>query len=179
MAAYEAKDWAFFERKVVAQACAEGVLKPSLAQFPDPGSLAPDFRLPLLDGSGLVSLREMRGRYVIVDFWATWCSPCMRELPVFEEWARESEDLVLLAVVFQDEPERALDWARQNLGEAAFVLEDPEGSVASSYGVSMETGIPKTFLLNPHGEVVPACDSCRYRANRPHFAEILGRQLGW
>jgi thiol-disulfide isomerase/thioredoxin len=179
MAAYESGDWQILEPHVVAHACSEGVLDPIPAEFPDPGTVAPGFTLNRLNGSGQVSLQALRGKYVIVDFWATWCSPCIRDLPVFEEWARQSDDLELLAVVFQDSPKRALRWVQENLGEGATVLEDPDGSVASSYGVSMDTGIPKTFLLDPNGEVIPACDSCGYRANRPHFAEILGRVLGW
>ena len=179
MAAYESKDWQVLEARVVAQVCSEGVLDPIPAEFPDPGTSAPGFTLNRLDGSGQVSLQALRGKYVIVDFWATWCPPCIRELPVFDEWARQSESLEVLAVVFQDSRERALSWVQENLRGGAIALEDPDGSAASSYGVSMDTGIPETFLLDPNGEVVPACDSCNYRAPRPRLAEILERVLGW
>jgi len=69
------------------------------------GQLAPKFELPDLQGN-MVSLEELRGKVVMLDFWATWCGPCRRSMPMLEELQDEfPEDLVLLAINLVESPD--------------------------------------------------------------------------
>ncbi len=112
---------------------------------------APDFSLPGLDGRS-VRLAELRGRVVVLNFWATWCEPCREELPGMQALADHLADrgLVVLAVNYE---ERA-DAVRSYAGEAALtvpVLLDHDGAVARRYGV---TGLPASFFVDRRGALV-------------------------
>ncbi len=115
------------------------------------GDRAPDFRLASLDG-GQVTLGDYRGRYVLVNFWATWCPPCRAELPDLAGFYHEYADqgFVLLGV---NEGESAAT-AGGYLSSAGLdfpVLLDLNGSVMARYGV---TGMPSSFLVDPDGQVL-------------------------
>ncbi len=112
---------------------------------------APDFTLTTFDGEA-VSLRALRGKPVVVNFWASWCPPCRDEAPVIEgAWrAYKSRGVVFLGVNMQDRREDALGYVRE------FDITypngpDPTGEVTIDYGVS---GIPVTFFISRDGQVV-------------------------
>ena len=73
------------------------------AAQPAVGRLAPDFTLPTLDG-GEFRLIDQRGTPVVLNFWATWCGPCQRELPAIQRAAEHYDGVVLFAAVDQAEP---------------------------------------------------------------------------
>jgi cytochrome c biogenesis protein CcmG/thiol:disulfide interchange protein DsbE len=115
------------------------------------GAPAPDFTLSLFDGREL-SLADLRGSVVVVNFWASWCVPCRDEAPVLERVWREHEDqgVVFVGVNFRDVPAKAM----------AFIEEfditypnglDPYNRVSRAYGI---TGVPETFLIARDGHVV-------------------------
>lgn len=116
------------------------------------GSVAPSFRLPALAG-GEVDLASYRGKLVVLNFWATWCPPCVQEMPSLERLHRTlgREGLVVLTVS-ADEDEAEL---RRFVSEHALtlpVLRDPGGRVAaSSYHT---TGYPETFTLDGTGVIL-------------------------
>ena len=62
------------------------------------GDTPPQFTLETLDGEPL-SLEDVKGKKVIVNFWATWCEPCREEMPVFEEYNTQNEDVVVVAEI--------------------------------------------------------------------------------
>jgi cytochrome c biogenesis protein CcmG/thiol:disulfide interchange protein DsbE len=114
------------------------------------GSPAPDFSLADLDGTP-IHLSELRGRPVVVNFWASWCGPCVEEFPLLREAAvRHADDgLVVIGVVFDDRSELARDFMRRN-GATWQAAMDPGGRVAAAYGI---LGPPETFFIDRDGRI--------------------------
>jgi peroxiredoxin len=112
--------------------------------------MAPDFQLQNLDGQ-TVSLSSLRGRPVMLNFWATWCGPCQMEMPymqeVFEDSDWDEQGLVLLAVNVGDSPSEIRSFMEDN-GLSFTVLMDTDKSVALDYNVR---GIPSTFFIDKNG----------------------------
>jgi peroxiredoxin len=120
-----------------------------------PGQLAPDFALTTLDG-GNVSLSKFKGRVVVLDFWATWCSPCQQSLPHLQAQAANTDlarrGLVVLAVNEQE----SSSTIRAFMSEKHFtftVARDTDGSTARDY--SVET-MPERVIIGRDGRVQAA-----------------------
>lgn len=178
MEAYERRAWHFLERKAVGHACSNGVLPPIERGFPAPGTLAPAFQLRTLDGSRTVALDDQAGKRVIVEFWATWCVPCVRSLQEFNGWAGQSPDgLVVLAINYGEDPDSALLWLERRGFNRVVGLADPDTAVANAYLVRGRIGM--NYLLDGQGRVEPACDTCRTRAREYDYGEILAKEMGW
>jgi cytochrome c biogenesis protein CcmG, thiol:disulfide interchange protein DsbE len=114
------------------------------------GAAAPDFEVVDLDGNP-ISLAELRGRPVIVNFWASWCVPCIEEFPLLREaHQRHADDgLVVVGIVYQDRSAAAREFMdRQGAGWAAAA--DPDGRVADAYDI---LGPPETFLIGRDGRI--------------------------
>jgi peroxiredoxin len=113
------------------------------------GQAAPDFQLRAVDGHE-VKLSDYRRRTVIVAFWATWCGPCLAEMPELVNFYRQQGGNVeLLAVSMDDNIEDAKAYADEN--HLPFpVLFDSKGRVAGGYAVE---GIPALFIVGPAGTV--------------------------
>jgi len=114
------------------------------------GRPAPVFTLEATGGGAPVSLAALRGRPVVINFWATWCVPCFEEHAVLVSAARAAGDSVqFLGVVYEDEADRVDDFlARQ--GSAYPSLMDEDGKTAMSYGVY---GVPETFFVDAQGRI--------------------------
>jgi thiol-disulfide isomerase/thioredoxin len=111
---------------------------------------APDFTLPLLSGVDF-ALSEHRGSAVIIDFWATWCSPCEVQMPVLDAlWKRRrGQDLMVVGVsVDTDPPETIAAWVAERGIEYPIVLGDQE--LAMRYGV---IGFPTLLIIDPDGGI--------------------------
>ena len=117
----------------------------------DPPVAAPTFTLERLDGPA-VSLEQLYGRVVVVEFWATWCGPCRSSLPSLEVIAKRyrGRDVQVLLVNVSEQPESVRMWLEGRY-EAAAVLMDHEGRVSGAYGVS---GIPRLFIIDRDGRLV-------------------------
>ncbi len=114
------------------------------------GNLAPDFQLPNLD-SGALSLNELRGKPVILNFWATWCRPCVTEMPYLQEIHEEYSDegLMLLAIDIDENPSQVEEFL-QNNNLSLPVLLDIGGVVAQKYGIQY---IPTTYFIDGDGVI--------------------------
>ena len=114
------------------------------------GRPAPAFDLETLDG-GRLSLADLRGSPVVVNFWASWCIPCREEAPLLTAAAEEYEaqGLRVVGIVYQDSPESARDFMGR-YGQTYPGLLDPDGRTAIDYGVF---GIPETFFVDRTGVV--------------------------
>lgn len=114
------------------------------------GKLAPDFLLPALQGD-TVRLSDFRGRWVVLNFWASWCGPCRSETPELQLlFERDADRVVVLGVSLQE----TADAARRFVHEFAVtypIALDRDGSVAQGFGVS---ALPVTFLIDPDGRIV-------------------------
>jgi len=123
-------------------------LVPNLEPMKDT-SPTPDFSLP--DPSGKkVSLRDFRGKLVLLNFWATWCVPCREEMPAMERLYQQfkSKGFTVIGVDVKDSRKEALKF----LGEVKItypIMFDPEGEVGLLYGA---WGLPATYLIGPKGE---------------------------
>src|SRR6266511_4307205 len=100
------------------------------------GDSAPSAELPRLDGSGTGSVGEHRGGWVLVNFWASWCSPCRDESPTLQRfYERNRDDVAVLGIDTQD-------------------LSDDAADFSDEYGA---TGLPESFLVDPDGRLAAIC----------------------
>lgn len=124
----------------------------SAADSPLLGKPAPEVIGRGLDGS-TVRLSQFRGRYVVLNFFASWCVPCKREhddLVRFHESHRDTGDAMVLAVIFDDSPTNVRAFFEANGGDWP-VIADDRGKVALDFGVR---GPPESFLISPEGIVL-------------------------
>lgn len=115
---------------------------------------APDFELPMLDGVTLVSPSDFEGRPLFINFWATWCAPCVRELPALEEFvaihADDDDGPVLLTINLGQTPEEIEGFLEEIGVENLPVALDANQVVKADYGVQ---NLPTTYILNETGMV--------------------------
>ncbi len=117
---------------------------------PEIGNLAPDFQLDNLDGQS-VSLRDFKGRPVLVNFWASWCPPCRSEMPFLQDifadkkWA--DKELVVLAIYIGESPSTVSEFVKK-YGLTFPVLLDITQDVSLEYYVR---AIPTTFFIDRQG----------------------------
>lgn len=122
------------------------------SQSPLIGEVAPATAGTTLDGEQ-VSIDDFRGQWVMVNFFASWCIPCLEEHPelnAFDVAHRAEGDAVLLSVTFDNEADEARAFFEENGGDWP-VIDDPENSIGVAYGVAQ---VPETFVIAPNGVVV-------------------------
>ena len=115
------------------------------------GSLAPDFTLASLEGEP-IRLADLRGRPVIVNFWASWCGPCIEEFPLLRDAAarHQVDGLAVVGVVYRDRSESAREFMARHGGTWPAAM-DPGERVAGAYGV---VGPPETYFIARDGTIV-------------------------
>lgn len=114
---------------------------------PSVGKPAPDIDLQNIEGE-TVRLSDLRGKIVVVNFWATWCGPCVYEMPMFQEMYEEySSDLEILAVNNQESEDEVLPFI-EKMGLTYEILYDLDARVALEYQV---LGFPTTFFVDREG----------------------------
>jgi len=144
--------------QLLALACVAGLLALLVWQLghqqhaPGVGSMAPAFTLNRLEGPGRISLASLRGKPVVLNFWASWCEPCKGEAAVLQrDWTSyRDRGVVFLGVDYHDLASDARRFVSAH--ELTFpMLEDGSGTVTGDYGISQ---VPETYVLNRQGRVV-------------------------
>jgi len=128
---------------------ATALLAGSPAQAAAP-SAAPDFSLPARDGSA-VRLSDLRGQVVMINFWATWCGPCRKEMPLLEQLQAKYGPLgfTLLGVNVEPDSAAATAWLK-GVPVSFPILFDTRNAVAESFGVQ---GMPSSVFVDRAGRV--------------------------
>jgi len=112
-----------------------------------------DFTLPLL-GGGEVSLSDHRGKWVIVNYWATWCAPCRKEMPELSELHDERADVVVLGLAYEDTDDQAFEEFLADLHITFPILRVDVYNPPEPFGAPKV--LPTTIILNQQGHAVKA-----------------------
>jgi len=114
---------------------------------------APDIELEKLEG-GTVKLSDYRGKWVFLNIWATWCPPCVYEMPAMEKFYRKfkSQNLVMLAVSVDNRKSKqaVVDFVRKKKLTFEIFL-DPKNTVSREFRTY---SLPSTYIINPEGVIV-------------------------
>jgi cytochrome c biogenesis protein CcmG/thiol:disulfide interchange protein DsbE len=112
------------------------------------GKPAPDFTLKRLDTGAAVKLSDLKGKPLVLNFWASWCGPCQMEHPVVATAAKRfGQEVQFFGVVFEDTEENARAWAGEPDPSFPQLL-DERSRMAVDYGV---TGVPETYFIDASG----------------------------
>ena len=150
-----------------AQAQTQDRPTPEQATLVKDGMVAPDFELTMFDGS-VVKLADLKGKVVLLNFWATWCPPCRKELSRVEKDIIEKfkgQDFVFLPVS-RGEKKEIVAAFREKMGYTFPMGLDADSNIYKKYA---ETYIPRNFLIGKDGKVVKA--SVGY--DEAEFAELI------
>jgi cytochrome c biogenesis protein CcmG, thiol:disulfide interchange protein DsbE len=115
------------------------------------GDPVPDKRLPVLGGKGQGAIADYRGRWVLVNLWASWCPPCREEAPALERFARENRNnnVTVLGINVEDNSEDALAFL-ESYRTTYPQLRSIGDERSDAFGA---TGVPESFLVDPRGRV--------------------------
>lgn len=116
---------------------------------PQVGAIAPDFSFTMQDGTAQ-KLSDLRGRLVLVNFWATWCAPCKEEMPDLQRIADERGDQVVVLGVNKLETLEAIGPFAGQIGTTFTLVPNPAGDISDRYAAK---NIPTTYFLNSDGTI--------------------------
>jgi cytochrome c biogenesis protein CcmG, thiol:disulfide interchange protein DsbE len=118
---------------------------------PAPGDAAPDFSAPVLGGDRLVSLDELSGRPLLLNFWASWCGPCVDEAPMLRR-AEETfgRRVTFVGIDIRDSEPEAIEFVERH-GLDYLHLRDEDLAIYDDFGL---TGQPESFLIDADGTIV-------------------------
>jgi len=111
------------------------------------GKVAPDFTVS--DGSSSVRLANYRGKTVLLNFWATWCGPCVAEMPSLLQFQRENPDITVIAISIDEDPVAYANFIR-NRHVNLITVRDPSQSAASLFHTDMW---PETYAIDRNGVI--------------------------
>jgi cytochrome c biogenesis protein CcmG/thiol:disulfide interchange protein DsbE len=116
------------------------------------GSQAPDFSFPDLEGKN-VSLSDFRGKVVLLNIWATWCRPCVEEMPSIERLYNQfkDDDFVVLAVSIDIKGKKVVDPFMKLYNLSFKALLDTKGAIRNAY---QTTGVPESYIIDKNGIIL-------------------------
>ena len=135
---------------------------------------APEFSIQDLDGK-LRTLSSYSGQYVLLNFWATWCPPCLAEMPSMERLHQRFSDrqFTVVAASSDETGAAAVRPFIEKLGVTFAVLLDVKKEMAGVYGAR---DLPLSFLINPQGQVIAAAKGARDWASKQAI-EVIGELI--
>lgn len=136
------------------------------------GRPAPDFTLSSLDGKK-ITLSDLRGKAVLLDFSATWCPPCRLLMPLIQKFHERWAEKDLVVLMINDEPVDTISKYLKDKGFTFTVLRDTDGEVSRLYGVR---GIPRTIIIDREGKV--ALDHTGFGGDGSQLEEAIKKALG-
>lgn len=115
------------------------------------GAMAPDFSVKDLGGKE-IKLSSLKGKVVMVNFWATWCPPCKEEIPSMMKLNKsmEGKPFQMLAVSIDEGGKADVEKYFKSSGNSLPACLDSDGAVSKSYGI---TGVPETFIVDKSGKI--------------------------
>lgn len=147
---------------------------PTLVDTPLIGEPAPDFTLPYLERDGALDSKSLRGRIVVVNFWASWCVPCREEQPTLAAAADTYTDsgVTFVGISYQDQRDAAIGFLNElGRGKGYQYVTDPGSRAAMEFGVF---GIPETFFIDRSGTIVAKITG---KTDPPLLASVLDDML--
>ncbi|HYI08608.1 MAG TPA: redoxin domain-containing protein [Thermoanaerobaculia bacterium] len=140
---------------------------PNAIRSPLIGKAAPAFALREVGTGRIIDVTQLKGKPVVLNFWATWCGPCWEEHPILVANARMLQPNVqFLGVVFQDEESKILSFLNQR-GSSYPTVVDDKGKTAIAYGVG---GVPETYFIDANGVIAE-------KFSGPMNADVLQEHL--
>ena len=113
--------------------------------------------LPLFSTTNLynngenLSLKNLKDKYILINFFASWCAPCKVEHHLFFELKKDQPELFILGIAHKDEPKDSKKYLNENGNPYSFVGLDQDGKIALEFGVF---GLPETFIINNKGKII-------------------------
>lgn len=147
---------------------------PRLIDSPLIGQPVPDLTLPLLEGEGTLSLGDLRGQILVVNFWASWCTQCRKEHPAMmaANDAYRDRGVQFVGVSFQDQQAAAVGYLDElGRGDGYAYVTDPDSKAAVEFGVY---GVPETFFIDRSGTIIAKITGA---ATSPVLASVLDAVL--
>lgn len=129
-----------------------GCLPPGLLADSSNPKTAPDFSLPMINKETKVNLKDLRGRVVYVDFWATWCPPCRKSFPWMEKMhTRYHEGGLTIVAISVDAKHSLAEKFVQEHNPSFISAHDPEKRIARLYKLS---AMPSSYLIDRKGNII-------------------------
>jgi len=127
---------------------------PKLVPSPLVGKAAPPFAVDRINGAGKISLADLKGTPVILNFWASWCVACREEAAILQaahvKYELGQHKIRVIGIAIQDTPDKALAFAKR-FGKTYFLgLDNGQGDISLSYGLY---GVPETFFIDGDGRI--------------------------
>lgn len=142
------------------------IASPGDAGIAEIGETAPDFTVELIDG-GTFTLSDARGAPVVLNLWASWCSPCREEIPAISAFADSNPDVAVIGVAVEDLEQASREFAAE-IG-AGYPLALDTDNVADTYPY---LGLPATYIIDENGRVAEFVNGI---VNEEVLAELVPR----
>lgn len=115
------------------------------------GDTAPSFKARTIDGKKSVALEDYRGKVVLLDFWASWCPPCLKSLPLYDDLRRElgTTDFEIVAINVDENTDDARKFLQKHPVSYP-IAKDPKGVLPGVFGVK---AMPTSYLIDKNGVV--------------------------